>query len=137
MTLLYDYALKLVGTPYRWGGVNPMEGFDCSGLVRHLLHSQGIATNTPGNARTLYEEFSHLPSSAQLGALVFYADSTGTVDHVALALNEHQHIEAAGGDHTTVNLARAIEQSAFVRVTPIRSNHVGVYMPEYPFRSTP
>jgi cell wall-associated NlpC family hydrolase len=137
MQLLYDYALRFVGIPYRWGGTNPMEGFDCSGLCRLLLHSQGIPTNIPGNAKSLAAEFSHLPSAPQLGALVFYADKAGNVDHVALCLNEYQHIEAAGGDHTTLSLQRAIEQNAFVRVTPLRSNHVGIFMPEYPFRQTP
>lgn len=138
MIFLYDYALRFVGVPYRWGGTSPLEGFDCSGLVRLLLHSQGIPTNTPGTANSLYAEFSHLPSIPLLGALAFYSDSSGNVDHVALCLNEYQHLESAGGDHTTTSLARAIEQAAFVRITPLRtSNRVAIVRPVYPFEPAP
>ncbi len=132
--MLYEYALRFVGVPYRWGGQNPLVGFDCSGLVRHLLHSQGVSTDSPGTAQALHTQFQTLPCPRPtLGALVFYCDAHGVVDHVALCLTEHLQLEAAGGDHTTTSLQRAIEQDAFVRVTPIRSNHVGIFRPAYPF----
>ncbi len=137
--LLYDYALRFVGVPYRWGGTSPLTGFDCSGLVRLLLHSEGIETSNPGNALSLYRQFQDRTVSVpRLGSLVFYSDNSGIVDHVAMALSEHQHIEAAGGDHTCVSIARAIELGAWVRVTPIREkNRVAIVMPPYPFLPTP
>jgi cell wall-associated NlpC family hydrolase len=30
-------ALNLIGTDYRWGGNNPKDGLDCSGLVVHVV----------------------------------------------------------------------------------------------------
>jgi cell wall-associated NlpC family hydrolase len=32
-------ALSLVGVPYRYGGEDPQQGLDCSGLVRHVFRA--------------------------------------------------------------------------------------------------
>jgi NlpC/P60 family len=32
-----SYALALAGTPYRYGGISPETGFDCSGFVGHVI----------------------------------------------------------------------------------------------------
>jgi cell wall-associated NlpC family hydrolase len=36
------FALRAVGTPYRYGGESPASGFDCSGLVRWAYGRLGI-----------------------------------------------------------------------------------------------
>lgn len=132
--------MSLAGLPYIYGKASPLEGFDCSGLARLLLHAEGIAV-PEWSAYQLWKFFSqaehHSGTQPTLGALVFYADSTGVVDHVAICLDENHHIEAAGGDHTTVNLQAAIAKKAFVRVTPLRQDRVAVFLPSYPWAPLP
>lgn len=141
MNLLLAYALQMVNVPYRWGGRHPSEGLDCSHLVYLLLRSQGAIDPGSYTAQTLYNQFQDRArpvSVAELGSLVFYGQGPREIDHIALAINEYTHIESAGGDHTTLSLARAIEQNAFVRITPIRhEKRVAIVMPEYPFRPLP
>ena len=36
-----DYAVQLVGRPYRYGGTSPTTGFDCSGLVQYTYARAG------------------------------------------------------------------------------------------------
>src|SRR4051794_23860529 len=35
-------AISLVGTPYRYGGTQPTEGLDCSGLVYYVYSGLGV-----------------------------------------------------------------------------------------------
>lgn len=39
---LLQTAVSYKGTPYRWGGLQPKTGFDCSGFVLHVMRSQGM-----------------------------------------------------------------------------------------------
>jgi len=36
------YARTFLGVPYRWGGMSPRSGFDCSGLVAFVYRHVGI-----------------------------------------------------------------------------------------------
>lgn len=44
-------ALRMVGTPYRYGGESPESGFDCSGLIRWSYGRFGV--DVPHNAAAL------------------------------------------------------------------------------------
>ena len=39
---LVNFACSLAGTPYKYGSVNPKEGFDCSGFVTYVFNHFGI-----------------------------------------------------------------------------------------------
>ncbi len=45
-------ALRVAGTPYRWGGESPESGFDCSGLVRWAYGRLGV--DVPHNSYALW-----------------------------------------------------------------------------------
>ena len=137
MNLLLSYAQSFIGSPYRWGGETPLGGFDCSGLVQEILRSVGMDPVGDQTAQTLFNHFLIQGTRSSLGepgALLFFGSSDRSITHVTMALNEHQMIEAGGGNSSTTSAIRAIEQKAFVRIRPIsnRRDLVSVLMPNYP-----
>ena len=89
LELLKLYALSFLGTPYRWGGDDPLEGFDCSGLVQELLAS--IGSDPPGDqtSQKLYDHFSinGAYNSWGLGALAFYGKDVFHIKHGGFCLD--------------------------------------------------
>ena len=80
---LINYARQFCGCPYRWGGINPLTGADCSGFVLHCVDAvTGIVL--PHSSRD-QATIGHAVTYEQLtpGDLVFYA-SGSRIDHVAI-----------------------------------------------------
>jgi len=117
---MVDYALSFVGRPYRWGGDDPNEGFDCSGLAVEVLKSVGILRRgTDYTSQMLFNKFkNHLLGTPKKGALVFYHNGKPNkrIIHVAIALDRSRVVEAGGGGSKTNTLQDAIDQNAFIRI---------------------
>ncbi len=136
MIILLAYANQLVGVNYKWGGNNPIEGFDCSGLVMELLKSTGEPL--PASDMTAQQLFDHYQTHGewnriQAGSLVWYGESVTKITHVAMLLDDTRVIEAAGGSQTTLDRNDAAVKNAFVRVRPIdyRKDRVAIIRPHY------
>lgn len=134
MKLLIDYALQLVGLPYRWGGDDTIEGFDCSGLAQELLASVGFdppGDQTAEGLRQHFMEHGRPLNMPQVGALVFYGKEKAT--HVAFCVDFFRIIEAGGGGSKTISEKAAADQNAYVRIRPWnhRKDILGIYMPDY------
>jgi hypothetical protein len=88
-------ARSVMGTPYKWGGSSPSEGFDCSGLVQWAYAKAGISL-----PRTSEQQFVAPGALAvkrrdlQPGDLVFFRDSTGDVHHVGISLGGDRFVNA-------------------------------------------
>lgn len=118
-------ALRLIGTPYRWGGKHPDVGLDCSGLVTHLLFKLcGKDWRATHNTDVLWGQ---LPEAInpKPGDLAFYGGQGDDVSHVmALVLYRPDAswmvVGAAGGDSTTTTPEAAVAKDA--KVKPKRSH---------------
>lgn len=65
------YARRFVGVPYRWGGMSPRSGFDCSGFVTFVYRRFGVSL--PHNAAAQFSRGLHVRRGRlKPGDLVFF-----------------------------------------------------------------
>lgn len=135
MNLLKAYALQFVGLPYRWGGDDTIDGYDCSGFVQELLASCGEDPPGDQTAQGLYNWFEHRGrwNVFKCGSLCFYGSSAQRITHVAMLLDRFRVVEAGGGGSKTTTPAKAAAQNAYIRVRHIdhRADRVAVIRPHY------
>lgn len=121
--LLKQYLFALVGRPYHWGGDDPIQGWDCSGLAGEAMRAIGLLPHgQKQSAQMLYAWLAKMPEVKQAavpGALAFYGTDTSHVIHVAVCLGGNLMIEAGGGSSDTVNDSVASQRNAFVKMRPI------------------
>ena len=91
---LCEYAKQFVGNPYVWGGTSLTKGADCSGFVLSVFKKYGVKLSHYSVAQS--REGKKISREDLLpGDLVFYADSSGTINHVAIYIGSNQVIHAS------------------------------------------
>ena len=108
--------------PYKWGGDDPMGGFDCSGGIQELLASVGLDPKGDQTAQALYNYFSSPdlgcePPSVEFGDLIFFGNKR--VTHVAMAVTKTIMFEFGGGGSKTINKEQAAKHNAYGRFRAI------------------
>ncbi|OON85537.1 hypothetical protein BXO88_11850 [Oribacterium sp. C9] len=91
---IVNYACQFVGNPYVWGGTSLTHGADCSGFVQSVLKNFGIYV--PRVSRDQAQAGVKVTSdNMKPGDLVFYANSSGTINHVGMYIGNGQIVNAA------------------------------------------
>ncbi len=91
---IVNYACQFVGNPYVWGGTSLTHGADCSGFVQSVLKNFGIYV--PRVSRDQAQTGVKVTSdNMKPGDLVFYANSSGTINHVGMYIGNGQIVNAA------------------------------------------
>lgn len=92
---MVNYAIQFVGNPYVWGGNDPHTGADCSGFTRYVYSKvAGVSLNRV--SRDQAKQGTKIKSSEMRPAdLIFYTDSRGTINHVAMYIGNGQIVHAA------------------------------------------
>ena len=88
-------ALSLLDTPYAWGGRGPATGFDCSGLVAHVLR-EGGGLRVQGSAADLGRMSRPIDTAdLQPGDLVFFNTLGARHSHVGVYVGDGRFVHAS------------------------------------------
>ncbi len=86
-------AERYLGIPYRWGGANPITGFDCSGFTMYVYAQLGIQL-THYTGSQWYEGVRVPPSELEPGDLVFFEPSQRGPQHEGMYIGGGRFIQA-------------------------------------------
>ncbi len=91
---LVEYAKQFLGNPYVWGGTSLTKGADCSGFVLSVFKKFGVHLSHHSGSQAK-EGTKISVSDLKPGDLIFYANSSGTINHVAIYIGNGQVIHAS------------------------------------------
>lgn len=129
-----------LGTPYDWGGDDPIEGYDCSGWVQEMMWSVGLLRGDRQD-RTAAGQFTYwnnrdcfhdkIPEFTKniLGEMrappdlfgwpvFFKAKKVSKIIHVELCLDREISV-GARGDSTVKTRKQAAEKNAYIKCRKI------------------
>jgi murein DD-endopeptidase len=97
-----EVAMGMVGTRYRYGGADPLQGFDCSGLVYYSYAQAGY--RVPRTSQELFRVARKIAvGDADPGDLMFFQDQT-KLSHVGIYLGDGRFVHApASGQNVAVS----------------------------------
>ncbi len=91
---LVEYAKQFLGNRYVYGGSSLTKGTDCSGFTMSVFKKFGVSLSH--HAASQAKEGTKISASElQPGDLVFYGNSKGSINHVALYIGGGQVIHAS------------------------------------------
>ena len=127
-----ELALRLAwhmwGQPYRWGGDDPIDGFDCSGMVVEILKSTGqLPRDGDWSAQGLFNLFKNkIAVVARPGCLVFWGHDLKQITHIEMMIDNLRTIGASGGGSRTLTELDAVKQNAYIKIRPLAGRNAPV-----------
>lgn len=80
---LVNEAATFKGTDYHWGGADPKNGFDCSGLVQYVYGKMGVKMPRVSQQQATMGKVTPL-NALRAGDFVAWGNSPATAHHIAI-----------------------------------------------------
>ncbi len=121
---LIRFAKTFMGTPYKYGSINPQAGFDCSGFVYHVLQHFDV---TPPRASYQYEDVGKeiKVKHAQPGDVILFTGPNGgsKIGHMGIITESDAEkpafIHASSSKGVTISRLEGYYEKHFVKVIRI------------------
>ena len=96
--IMVESAIKLLDTPYRWGGKSVM-GIDCSAFVQLCAKVAGFKLPRDASQQVNHGVTVNFISEARSGDLAFFENENRRIIHVGILLSNDKIIHASGKVH--------------------------------------
>ena len=93
--LMLEFAQKLLGAPYLWGG-RSVFGIDCSGFVQLCARAAGKLLPRDASQQIQEGELVYFLPEIQPGDLAFFGNDEGKIVHVGMMLDTERILHASG-----------------------------------------
>lgn len=115
---LIKYAKTLIGITYKYGSIDPKQGFDCSGFITHVFNHFGISV--PRSSVDFTNVGEEIPvQESKPGDLILFTGTDSTVRVVG-----HMGIIVENSDSTRFIHSTSGKQYG-VTITPLNSYYQG------------
>ena len=92
---MVESAIKLLDTPYRWGGKSVM-GIDCSAFVQLCAKVAGFKLPRDASQQVNHGVTVNFLSDARSGDIAFFENENRRITHVGILLSNDKIIHASG-----------------------------------------
>jgi cell wall-associated NlpC family hydrolase len=99
---IIEHTRSLLGVRYRWAGLNPAKGLDCSGIVKYVFAKLGV--DLPHRAALLArmgDPISKDTAAMQPGDLLVFGKGK-RISHVGIYVGDGMMIHASSSSHHVV-----------------------------------
>jgi cell wall-associated NlpC family hydrolase len=100
---IIDHTRNLLGVRYKWAGLNPAKGLDCSGIVKYVFAKLGV--ELPHRAAELAKMGDPIvkdTAAMQPGDLLVFGKPGRRISHVGIYVGDGKMIHASSTSHHVV-----------------------------------
>jgi cell wall-associated NlpC family hydrolase len=93
-----DYSLNFQGTPYVWGGNDPVNGIDCSGFVKKMYGTIGVSLpRTAAEQAMVGTPIYRLEDLRKGDRLYFWDKKRAKIGHTGIYLGDGNFVHSSSG----------------------------------------
>jgi cell wall-associated NlpC family hydrolase len=100
---IIEHTRNLLGVKYKWAGLNPAKGLDCSGIVKYVFAKLGV--ELPHRAAELAkmgDPITKDTAAMQPGDLLVFGKAGKRISHVGIYIGDGKMIHASSSSHHVV-----------------------------------
>ncbi len=100
---IIDHTRSLLGVRYKWAGLNPAKGLDCSGIVKYVFAKLGIdLPHRAAELAKLGDPITKDTAAMQPGDLLVFGKIGKRISHVGIYVGDGKMIHASSSSHHVV-----------------------------------